>query len=166
MAAFGSFALLIALALAGWNLLAGALALRWLAAGQPAWIRISPERLADTARGRNGRVCGHFCGGFFALVLVGFANDFSIITSWSTRTAPCLRPTSFRAVERQEGSLVLWGGCWGLPVSFYGCHIRQMSSYTPTPAQSWQGFSSFFFGLILRLPRSSPKRRNPRGRNG
>ena len=40
MAAFGSFALLIALALAAYNLLAGALALRLIATGQPA--RISP----------------------------------------------------------------------------------------------------------------------------
>ena len=48
MAAFGSFALLIALALAAYNLLAGAVALRLLATGQP--TAVSPERLADTAR--------------------------------------------------------------------------------------------------------------------
>ena len=43
MAAFGSLCLLIALALAAYNLLAGALALRLIATGQP--TRISPERL-------------------------------------------------------------------------------------------------------------------------
>ena len=48
MAALGSLSLLIALALAVYNLLAGAIALRMLAVGRKA--PISPERLADTAR--------------------------------------------------------------------------------------------------------------------
>ena len=48
MATFGSFSLLVALALAAYNLIAGAIALRLIATGQPA--RISPERLADTTR--------------------------------------------------------------------------------------------------------------------
>ncbi len=69
MATFGSFCLLIALALAAYNLLAGALALRLIATGQPA--RISPERLADTAR-RAG-IAGFWAitGAAFALHLVG-----------------------------------------------------------------------------------------------
>ena len=61
MATFGSLSLLIALALAAYNLLAGTIALRMLAtAGRPApaWLhgfgvglrlRVSPERLADAA---------------------------------------------------------------------------------------------------------------------
>ena len=48
MATFGSLSLLIALALAAYNLFAGSVALRLLATGQPA--PIAPERLADTAR--------------------------------------------------------------------------------------------------------------------
>ena len=48
MATFGSFSLLIALALAVYNLLAGAFALWLMATGRPA--AIAPERLADTAR--------------------------------------------------------------------------------------------------------------------
>ena len=64
MAAFGSFALLIALALAAYNLLAGALALRLIATGQQA--AISPERLADTAR-RAGMA------GFAAITAAAFA---------------------------------------------------------------------------------------------
>ncbi len=74
MATFGSFALLIALALAAYNLLAGALALRLLATGQPA--PVSPERLADTARraGIAGFVA-HQCRSICA-DLVGLTNDF------------------------------------------------------------------------------------------
>ena len=48
MATFGSFCLLIALVLAAYNLFAGAVALRLIATGQRS--RVSPERLADTAR--------------------------------------------------------------------------------------------------------------------
>ena len=76
MAAFGSLCLLIALALAAYNLLAGALALRLIATGQP--TRISPERLADTAR-RAG-IAGFVAvtGAAFALIWSVFTNDFSI----------------------------------------------------------------------------------------
>ena len=88
MATFGSFALLIALALAAYNLLAGALALRLLATGQPA--RISPERLADTAR-RAG-IAGFVAvtAAAFALVWSVFTNDFSItyILEHSNRALP------------------------------------------------------------------------------
>ncbi len=48
MPVFGSFSLLLALALSGYTLLAGAFALRQLAIR--ARTRISPERLAETAR--------------------------------------------------------------------------------------------------------------------
>ena len=106
MAAFGSFALLIALALAAYNLLAGAVALRLLATGQPA--RISPERLADTAR-RAGIVgFAAISAAAFALVWSVFTNDFSItyIMEHSNRALPA--PYKFSALwSGQEGSLVL-----------------------------------------------------------
>jgi cytochrome c-type biogenesis protein CcmF len=52
MAAFGSFALLIGLVLAAYNLFAGGIALRLLAVGgaNSGQARVSPERLAETAR--------------------------------------------------------------------------------------------------------------------
>src|ERR1035441_359869 len=71
MAAFGSFALLIALALAAWNLLAGAVALRLIATGQPS--AISPERLADTAR-RAG------IAGFWAVTAAALAVVYAAVT--------------------------------------------------------------------------------------
>jgi cytochrome c-type biogenesis protein CcmF len=119
MAAFGSFALLIALALAAYNLLAGSLALRLIATGQPA--RISPERLADTAR-RAG-IAGFLAitAAAFALVWSVFTNDFSItyIMEHSNRALPAAY--KFSALwSGQEGSLLLWAWLLGT----YGFVLR------------------------------------------
>jgi cytochrome c-type biogenesis protein CcmF len=119
MAAFGSLCLLIALALAAYNLLAGTLALRLIATGQPA--RISPERLADTAR-RAG-IAGFVAvtGAAFALIWSVFTNDFSItyIIEHSNRALPI--PYKFAALwSGQEGSLLLWA--WLLAT--YGFVLR------------------------------------------
>ncbi len=119
MAAFGSLCLLIALALAAWNLFAGAVALRLIATGQPTWI--SPERLADTAR-RAGIACFvAVTGAAFALVWSVFTNDFSItyILEHSNRALPI--PYKFAALwSGQEGSLLLWAWLLGM----YGFVLR------------------------------------------
>jgi cytochrome c-type biogenesis protein CcmF len=107
MAAFGSFALLLALVLSAYNLVAGTIALRLLSTGGQA--RISPERLAETAR-RAG-MTGFFAvsGAAFALLWAAFTNDFSIayILHHSNRALPAAY--KFAALwSGQEGSLVLW----------------------------------------------------------
>ncbi len=112
MATFGSLALLIALALAAYNLLAGAVALRLLATGQSS--RIAPERLADTAR-RAG-IAGFVAvsAAAFALIWSVFANDFSItyILEHSNRDLPAAY--KFAALwSGQEGSLLLWAWLLG-----------------------------------------------------
>jgi cytochrome c-type biogenesis protein CcmF len=119
MATFGSFCLLIALVLAAYNLFAGAVALRLIATGQPA--RISPERLADTARraGIAGFVA--ITGAAFALIWSVFTNDFSItyILEHSNRALPI--PYKFAALwSGQEGSLLLWAWLLGT----YGFVLR------------------------------------------
>jgi cytochrome c-type biogenesis protein CcmF len=119
MATFGSFCLLIALALAAYNLLAGSVALRLIATGQPALI--SPERLADTAR-RAG-IAGFIAvtGAAFALIWSVFTNDFSItyILEHSNRALPL--PYKFAALwSGQEGSLLLWAWLLGT----YGFVLR------------------------------------------
>jgi cytochrome c-type biogenesis protein CcmF len=119
MAAFGSFCLLIALALAAYNLLAGGVALWLLATGRPA--QISPERLADTAR-RAG-IAGFIAvtGAAFALIWSVFTNDFSItyILEHSNRALPI--PYKFAALwSGQEGSLLLWAWLLGT----YGFVLR------------------------------------------
>jgi cytochrome c-type biogenesis protein CcmF len=119
MAAFGSFALLIALALAAYNLLAGSLALRLIATKRP--TAVSPERLADTAR-RAG-IAGFIAvsAAAFALVWSVFTNDFSItyILEHSNRALPA--PYKFAAMwSGQEGSLLLWAWLLGM----YGFVLR------------------------------------------
>ena len=119
MAAFGSFALIIALALAAYNLLAGTLALRLIATGHPA--RISPERLADTARRAGIASFIAVTAAAFALIWSVFTNDFSItyIMEHSNRALP--GPYKFSALwSGQEGSLLLWA--WLLAT--YGFVLR------------------------------------------
>jgi cytochrome c-type biogenesis protein CcmF len=105
------FALLIGLALAAYNLLAGGVALRLLAVAgvgtRPA--RVSPERLAETARraGMAGFVA--ITAAAFALIWSVFHNDFSIeyIVEHSNIALPT--PYKFAALwSGQEGSLLLW----------------------------------------------------------
>ena len=149
MAAFGSFALLIALALAAYNLLAGALALRLIATGQPA--RISPERLADTARraGISGFLA--ISAAAFALIWSVFANDFSItyIMEHSNRALP--GAYKFSALwSGQEGSLLLWAWLLGT----YGFVLR-LTHKTDVKLYAYAGTIlagvQVFFLLILNF---------------
>src|SRR6516225_6558722 len=121
MATFGSLSLLIALALAAYNLFAGGVALRLIATGQPA--PISPERLADTAR-RAG-IAGFFAvtAAAVALVYSVFNNDFTItyIMEHSNRALPAAY--KFAALwSGQEGSLLLW--CWLLGTFGFVLRLR------------------------------------------
>ena len=112
MAAFGSFALLLALALAAYNLFAGTAALRLLAVGRPA--RISPDRLADTARRAGVASFAAVTAAAFALVWSALTNDFTItyVVEHSNRALPA--PYKFAALwSGQEGSLLLWAWLLG-----------------------------------------------------
>ncbi len=152
MATFGSLCLLIALVLAAYNLLAGAVALRLIATGRPA--RISPERLADTAR-RAG-IAGFVAvtGAAFALIYSVFTNDFSItyILEHSNRALPI--PYKFAALwSGQEGSLLLWAWLLGT----YGFVLRlthktdvKLYSYAGTILAGVQVF--FLSVLVFAAP--------------
>src|SRR6201996_8930122 len=149
MPTFGSFALLLALALSGYTLLAGAIALRQLATG--ARVRVTPERMAETAR-RAG--IGSFIAttaAAFALVWAAFNNDFSVayILHHSNRALPA--PYKFAALwSGQEGSLLLWA--WLL--SAYGFVLRlrhkvdvKLTAYASTILAGIQ----VFFLLLLNF---------------
>jgi cytochrome c-type biogenesis protein CcmF len=107
MASFGSFSLLIALALAAYNLLAGIFSLFLMRTKRPA--AVAPQRVAATAR-RAGIACFvAISAAAFALVWSVFANDFSLlyIAEHSNRALP--GPYKFAALwAGQEGSLLLW----------------------------------------------------------
>ena len=147
MAAFGSFALLIALALAAYNLFAGAVALRLIATGQSA--AISPERLADTAR-RAG-IAGFIAvtAAAFALVYSVFTNDFSItyILEHSNRALP--GAYKFSALwSGQEGSLLLWAwllGMYGFVLRLTHKHDVKLYAYAGTILA---GIQVFFLTVI------------------
>ncbi len=147
MPAFGSFALLLALALSGYNLVAGAIALRQLATG--ARSRVSPERLAETARRAGiGSFFAVTCAAF-ALVWAAFTNDFSVsyILHHSNRALP--GAYKFAALwSGQEGSLLLWA--WLLAAYGFVLRIRhkvdvKLTAYASTILA---GIQIFFLLLV------------------
>jgi len=149
MPTFGSFALLLALALSGYTLAAGAVALRQLATGARA--RVTPERLAETAR-RAG--IGSFVAttaAAFALVWAAFNNDFSVayILHHSNRALPA--PYKFAALwSGQEGSLLLWA--WLLAAYGFVLRLRhkvdvKLTAYASTILAGIQ----VFFLLLLNF---------------
>ncbi|MDI3254866.1 MAG: heme lyase CcmF/NrfE family subunit [Bacillota bacterium] len=149
MPTFGSFALLLALALSGYTLLAGAVALRQLATG--ARGPILPERLAETARRAGiGSFIAVSCAAF-ALVWAAFSNDFSVayILHHSNRALP--GPYKFAALwSGQEGSLLLWA--WLLTGYGFVLRIRhkvdvKLTAYASTILAGIQ----LFFLLLLNF---------------
>jgi cytochrome c-type biogenesis protein CcmF len=149
MPVFGSFSLLLALALSAYTLLAGGIAQRQLAVR--ARTRVSPERLAETAR-RAG-IASFFAtsAAAFALVWAAFTNDFSVsyILHHSNRALP--GAYKFAALwSGQEGSLLLWA--WLLAT--YGFVLRarhkvdvRLSAYASTILAGVQ----VFFLLLLNF---------------
>lgn len=150
MASFGSFCLLVALALASYNLIAGALALRLIATGHSSII--SPQRLADTAR-RAGIACFVIVSGaFFSLIWSVYANDFSItyILEHSNRTLP--GPYKFAAMwSGQDGSLLLCAwllACYGFVLRLTHGTDAKLFAYAGTILAGVQ----VFFLLLLNFP--------------
>src|ERR1700743_3194547 len=149
MPTFGSFALLLALALSAYTLLAGAVALRQLATGARA--RVTPERLAETARRAGIESFVSTTAAAFALVWAAFNNDFSIayILHHSNRALPS--PYKFAALwSGQEGSLLLWA--WLLAAYGFVLRIRhkvdvKLTAYASTILAGIQ----IFFLLLLNF---------------
>jgi cytochrome c-type biogenesis protein CcmF len=119
MPELGSFALLLALVLSGYTLVAGAIALRQLSTNTRG--RVSPERLAETAR-RSG--IASFLAvsvAAFALLYCAFTNDFSVAYILHHSNIALPGPYKFAALwSGQEGSLLLWA--WLLAT--YGLVLR------------------------------------------
>jgi cytochrome c-type biogenesis protein CcmF len=127
MPAFGSFALLLALALSGYTLLAGGIALRQLATGRAG--RVAPERLAETARRSGIASFVAVTGAAFALVWAAFTNDFSVsyVLHHSNRALP--GAYKFAALwSGQEGSLLLWA--WLLAAYGFVLRLRHKTDVT------------------------------------
>ena len=145
MPLFGSFALIFALVLSAYCLLAGMIALRWQAVGIPS------DRLAETARRAGIATWAGVAAAAFALVWAALNNDFSVayILHHSNRDLPL--PYKFAALwSGQEGSLLFWA----LLLSTYGLVLRlrhkvdvKLTAYASTILAAIQ----LFFLLLLNF---------------
>src|SRR5580698_10532979 len=120
MPSFGSFAILLALALCVYTLFSGAVSLRALATGRQ--LAVSPEALRETSR-RAG------IASFIVVSCAAFTNDFSVdyILHYTNRDLPTLY--KFSALwSGQEGSLLLWA--WLLSAYGFVLRIRDKADVT------------------------------------
>jgi cytochrome c-type biogenesis protein CcmF len=163
MPQFGSFALLFALVLSTYCLVAGVLALRQQAVGIPS------DRLAETARRAGIAIWMAVAAAAVALVWAALNNDFSVayIFHHSNRDLPT--PYKFAALwSGQEGSLLFWA----LLLSSYGLVLRlrhkvdvKLTAYASTILAAVQ----LFFLLLLNFaatPFSLVRRPIPPDGNG
>ena len=152
MPSFGSFALLLALALSVYTLFSGGLSLWAIAHGRA--LAIAPERLRETSRRAGLASFVVISCAAFALIWAAFTNDFSVdyILHHTNRA---LNPTyKFSALwSGQEGSLLLWA--WLL--SAYGFVLRlrhkvdiTLSAYASTILSGIQVF--FLLLLVFAAP--------------
>ncbi|MGI4758450.1 MAG: heme lyase CcmF/NrfE family subunit, partial [Janthinobacterium lividum] len=107
MPTFGTFALLLALCLSAYTLLAGGFAL--FASARGLQLRVSPDRLGETARRAGVASFIAVAAAAFALVWASYTNDFSV-EYIREHTNIALHPAyKFSALwSGQEGSLLLW----------------------------------------------------------
>ena len=147
MPSFGSFALLLALALSAYTLFSGGVSLWAIAHGRQ--LAVAPERLRETSRRAGLASFVALSCAAFALIWAAYTNDFSVdyILHHTNRA---LNPVyKFSALwSGQEGSLLLWA--WLL--SAYGFVLRlrhkvdiTLSAYASTILSCIQ----LFFVLLL-----------------
>ncbi len=152
MPEFGDFALLLALALSAYTLLAGAIALRQMAVGGA--TRVSPERLAETARRAGIASFIAVTCAAFALVWASFTNDYSVSYILHHTNRDLATAYKFSALwSGQEGSLLLWA--WLL--AGYGFVLRlrhkvdiNLTAYASTILAGIQVF--FLLLLVFAAP--------------
>jgi cytochrome c-type biogenesis protein CcmF len=107
MPEFGSFSLLLALALSAWALFAGTIALYQLSSGKRG--RIDPARLLETSRRASLASFVAVSCAAFALVWAAFTGDFSVAYILHHTNIALPGAYKFSALwSGQEGSLLLW----------------------------------------------------------
>ena len=127
MPSFGSFSLLLALALCVYTLFSGAISLRALATGRQ--LAVPPEALRETSRRAGIASFIAVSCAAFALIWAAFTNDFSVdyILHHTNRDLPSLY--KFSALwSGQEGSLLLWA--WLLAAYGFVLRIRDKADVT------------------------------------
>ncbi len=152
MPSFGSFSLLLALALSVYTLGSGSLALWAIAYARP--LAVAPERLRETSRRAGLASFLALSCAAFALIWAAYTNDFSVdyILHHTNRA---LNPMyKFSALwSGQEGSLLLWA--WLLAAYGFVLRLRHkvditLSAYASTILSGIQVF--FVLLLVFAAP--------------
>ena len=149
MPSFGSFSLILALALCVYSLAAGALALYAIAHGKP--LAVPPERLRETARRAGIASFVAVTGAAVALVWASFTNDYSVAYILHHTNRDLNAAYKFSALwSGQEGSLLLWA--WLLAAYGFVLRVRHkvdvtLSAYASTILAGVQ----IFFLLLLNF---------------
>ncbi len=160
MPEFGSWALLLALMLSAYTLVAGALAL-WRSPAQPNGQLDAASRLGETARRAGIASFIAMCCAAFALVWAAFTNDYSVayILHHTNRALPVAY--KFSALwSGQEGSLLLWA--WLL--TGYGFVLRAAAQGRRPPVRLCLDHPGWRPGLLpaaAELRRACPSRCSP-----
>ncbi len=152
MPLFGSFSLLLALALSVYTLFAGSLSLWAIAGGRQ--LAVAPERLRETSRRAGIASFAVLCCAAFALVWAALTNDFSVDYILHHTNRALATPYKFSALwSGQEGSLLLWA----LLLAGYGFVLRlrhkvdiTLSAYASTILSGIQVF--FLLLLVFAAP--------------
>ncbi len=127
MPSFGSFAILLALALCVYTLFSGAISLRALATGRQ--LAVPPEALRETSRRAGIASFIAVSCAALALIWAAFTNDFSVdyILHHTNRDLASLY--KFSALwSGQEGSLLLWA--WLLSAYGFVMRVRHKADVT------------------------------------
>ncbi len=116
---FGSFSLLLALALCVYTLFSGSLALWAIATGRT--LAVASDRLRETSRRAGLMSFVAVSCAAFALVWAAFTNDFSVDYILHHTSKALIKPYKFSSIwSGQEGSLLLWA----FLLSGYGFVLR------------------------------------------
>jgi cytochrome c-type biogenesis protein CcmF len=148
MPSFGSFAILLGLALCVYTLFSGAISLRALATGRA--LAVSPDALRETSRRAGIASFIVISCAAFALIWAAFTNDFSVdyILHHTNRD---LKPLyKFSALwSGQEGSLLLWA--WLLSAYGFVMRMRDKADVTLHAYASTilAGIQVFFLLLLV-----------------
>jgi cytochrome c-type biogenesis protein CcmF len=148
MPSFGSFAILLALALCVYTLFSGAVSLRALAVGRQ--LAVPADALRETSRRAGIASFIAVSCAAFALIWAAFTNDFSVdyILHHTNRDLPSLY--KFSALwSGQEGSLLLWA--WLLSAYGFVMRVRDKADVTLHAYASTilSGIQIFFLLLLV-----------------
>ncbi len=148
MPSFGSFSLLLALALCVYALFSGALALWALANGRA--LAVAPDRLRETSRRAGLMSFVAVTCAAFALIWAAFTNDYSVDYVLHHTNRALFWAYKFSALwSGQEGSLLLWA--WLLAGYGFVLRLRHKTDVTLYAYASTilAGIQTFFLLLLV-----------------